>query len=176
MGKYSFNENNIPGSEKDSWHWVTWWHVASTTVSPVGTVTWTRSLSGCVPSRCLAQSVISSAAGFMPRQPFPASCVFHPALPSLPTLLSCRQTTNHAGWFMLLLAAPSTDRTFMGIPAVTKPQRDSDLGGEFLLFKWASGTVLTWTGDELLTVVCKESFQKTACVFWPESVIGEVQS
>lgn len=59
----------------------------------------------------------------------------------------------------------------MGIPAITKPQRDSDLGGEFLLFKQVSGTMLTRTGDELLTIVFKESFQKTACVFWPELAI-----
>lgn len=46
----------------------------------------------------------------------------------------------------------------MGIPAITKPQRDSDLGGEFLLFKQASGTIMTRAGGELL-IVCNESFQ-----------------
>lgn len=86
----------------------------------------------------------------MPRQPFPVSWVFRPALPSLPTFLSAMQTDNNS-WRVIYggfgcaqyrsdIYGNSNHREATGSSGkvrVRERKRNADLSGDFLLFKQA---------------------------------------
>lgn len=104
----------------------------------------------CLLCRCLARRVISPTAAFMPRQPFPVSWVFRPALPSLPTFLSAMQTDDKSrrviyGGFGCAQYRPdiygnSNHHEATGSPGkvqVRERKRNTDLSGDFLLSEQA---------------------------------------